>query len=448
VHRSHCLGSAAGVVESSECSQGSPLSGGPGKDSFSMTQRRRPRLSPEAAAIVRAQLSTGRARSLTRRSLLGGAGGVGIGAALAACGTGGSSGKANAGPSPAADRSKTDKVVNWANWTLYLDFDDKTKTYPTLETFQKLDGIKATYDEAIEDNDSYYGKIQGQLKNGQDIGKDIIVFTDWMASRVIRQGYVQKLNKAVIPHSANLLKSLQQPDFDPGRNYSLTWQSGYAGLAWNKEKLPGGLKNVSDLWNPALKGKVEVLSEFRDTIGMIMLEQGVDIEKDFTADQFGAGIEVLEKQLTANQIRQVKGNSYKEDLISGDAWAVIGWSGDITQINFENGNKWEFALPEAGGTLWSDNLLIPIGSPHKENAEILMNYYYDPKVAAQVAQYVNYICPVEGAQAAMEELDPELAENPYIFPTADDLAKAKKFRTLTPAEETKYTSQFQSVLGV
>jgi spermidine/putrescine transport system substrate-binding protein len=412
-----------------------------------MTQRRRPPLSPEAAAIVRAQLSSG--RSLTRRSLIGGAGALGLGAALAACGTGGSdNGSDNAGPSPAADTSATDKVVNWANWTLYLDFDDKTKEYPTLEKFEKLTGITATYDEAIEDNDTYYGKIQGQLKNGQDIGKDIVVFTDWMAGRMIRQGYTQKLDKSKIQNSKNLLPSLQNPDFDPGRNYSLTWQSGYAGLAWDKTKVPGGLRNVSDLWKPELKGRVEVLSEFRDTIGLIMMEQGVDISKDFSSDQFTAAIEVLEKQLGSGQIRQVKGNSYAEDLKSGDAIAVIGWSGDITALNAENGNKWEFAVPDAGGTLWSDNLMIPIGSPHKENAETLMNYYYEPAVAAEVAAYVNYICPVNGAKEAMEKLDPDLAENSYIFPTADDLDKVKKFRTLTPAEETEFTSQFQSVLGV
>jgi spermidine/putrescine transport system substrate-binding protein len=385
---------------------------------------------------------------MTRRSLLGGAGALGVGAALAACGTGGTGGSSKTGPSPAADTSKTDKVVNWANWTLYLDFDDKTKTYPSLEQFQKLTGIKATYDEAIEDNDTYYGKIQGQMKNGQDIGKDIVVFTDWMAARMIRQGYAQKLDKSVIPNASNLLKNLQQPDFDPGRQYSLTWQSGYAGLAWNKEKVPGGLKNVSDLWKPELKGKVEVLSEFRDTLGLIMMEQNVDIEKDFTDDQFSAAIAVLEKQLGSGQIRQVKGNSYAEDLKSGNAVAVIGWSGDITALNAENGNKWEFRIPEAGGTLWSDNMMIPIGSPHKENAETLMNYYYDPKVAAEVAAYVNYICPVDGAQGEMEKLDPSLAENSYIFPTAEDLAKVKKFRSLTAAEETEYTSQFQSVLGV
>jgi spermidine/putrescine transport system substrate-binding protein len=415
-----------------------------------MPQRRRPPLSPEAAAVVR-QLAGNRSMtrgSLTRRSLLGATGALGLGAALSACGTGGGGSSASTAPKAAKDVSKTDKTVNWANWTLYLDFDDKTKTYPSLEEFQKATGIKATYDEAIEDNDSYYGKIQGQLRNGQDIGKDIIVFTDWMAGRCVRQGLAQELDPSVMPNAKNLLPNLRNVDFDPGRKHSMTWQSGYAGLAWNKEKYPKGLRTVSDLWAPELRGKVEVLTEFRDTMGLIMLEQGVDISKAFTTDQFENAINALEKELTGGQIRRAVGNSYKEDLISGDAWAAIAWSGDITQINFENGNKWEFAIPEAGGTLWSDNMLVPVGSPHKENAEILMNYYYDPKVAAQVAAYVNYICPVEGAQDEMTKIDPELAENRFIFPTAEDLSKVKKFRTLAPAEETQFTSLFQTVLGV
>jgi spermidine/putrescine transport system substrate-binding protein len=409
-----------------------------------MTRSPRPPLSPEAAALVRAQLS--------RRSALLGAGALGLGAVLAGCGTSGTPAAAgrsstSGGPKPAADRSDTDKKVDWANWTLYLDYDDKPKKYPTLEAFQKKTGIKATYSEDIEDNDSYYGKISGQLKNGQDVGKDIVVFTDWMAARVIRQGYVQKLDAAAIPNKKNLAAAYASPDYDPQRDYSMTWQGGFAGLAWNKSKVPGGLRTVSDLWKPALKGRVEVLSEMRDTVGLIMGEQGVDISGKFTADQFQNGVDELDKQIRSGQIRQVKGNSYKEDLISGDALAVIGWSGDITQINFENGDKWEFALPESGGTLWADNMLVPIGAPHKKNAELLMNYYYDPKVAAEVAAYVNYICPVEGARAQMEKIDPDLADNPYIFPDAEILAKAKPFRTLTPQEETAFSTAFQKVLG-
>jgi spermidine/putrescine transport system substrate-binding protein len=400
-------------------------------------------IDPRVQALVRA--------SLSRRSVLLGAAGL---AALAACGTGsntpsggGGSTTGPAKPSPAADRSATDKVVNWANWTLYLDYDEDTKKYPTLEAFQKKTGIKATYAEDIDDNDTYYGKIQNQLRRGQDIGKDIVVFTDWMAARMIRSGYTQELDQADLPNAKNLLPELQNVDFDPGRKHSLPWQGGFGVVAWNKQKVPGGLKSVSDLWKPELKGRVEVLSEMRDTIGLIMLEQGVDISGAFTDDQFQAAVDELEKHISDGQIRQVKGNSYKEDLISEDALAVIGWSGDIFQINAENGDKWGLTLPDAGGTIWTDNLMVPVGSPHRKNAETLMNYYYDPVVAAEVAAYVNYICPVQGAKEQLAKTDPDLAGSPWIFPDEPTLAKAKAFRTLTADEETKYSEAFQKVIG-
>jgi spermidine/putrescine transport system substrate-binding protein len=407
-----------------------------------VTIARRP-TDPRVQALVRAQLS--------RRSVLLGAAGM---AGLAACGTGSSTPSGTGGgstgpakPSPAADRSATDKVVNWANWTLYLDYDEDTKKYPTLQAFQKKTGIRATYAEDIDDNDTYYGKIQNQLRRGQDIGKDVIVLTDWMAARLIRAGYTQELDQANLPNAKNLLSTLQNVDFDPGRKHSLPWQGGFGVLAWNKAKVPGGLKSVSDLWKPALKGRVEVLSEMRDTVGLIMLEQGVDISGKFTDDQFQAAVDELQKHISDGQIRQVKGNSYKEDLISGDALAVIGWSGDIFQINAENGDKWGLALPEAGGTIWTDNLMVPVGSPHKKNAEALMNYYYDPVVAAEVAAYVNYICPVQGAKEELAKTDAELADSPWIFPDDQTLAKAKAFRTLTADEETKYSEAFQKVIG-
>jgi spermidine/putrescine transport system substrate-binding protein len=391
--------------------------------------------------------------SVSRRSVLAGAAGMaGVGALLAACGTGGTGGTSSGSSSAAAgtpgtDVSATDKNVFWANWTLYLDYDEATQSYPSLDAFQAKTGITAHYAEDIDDNDTYFGKVQGQLAQGQDIGQDIVTLTDWMAGRMIRLGYTQELDAAKIPNAANLRQSLRGVDFDPGRTHSLTWQTGFGGVAWSKEKVPAGMKSVSDLWNPEYKGRIEVLSEMRDTIGLIMLEQGVDISGTWGDDEFYAALAVLEEHIKSGQIRQVKGNSYKEDLISGDAVAVIGWSGDVTQINFENDDRWSFALPEAGGTLWSDNLMIPIGATHKANAEELMNYYYDPAVAAQVAAYVNYICPVEGAQAAMADVDPTLVDNPLIFPDDATLAKSFVFRSLTPAEETKYNGDFLTAVG-
>lgn len=402
---------------------------------------------PRVRAIVRSQLN--------RRSLLLGAGGLGLAGMLSACGTGGtgSSSSSAAGSSAASiaaavDKSDTEKTVAWANWTLYLDYDDKTKKYPSLVDFEKKTGIKATYAEDIDGNDSYYGKVQAQLSAGQDIGQDIITMTDWMAGRMIRQGFTQELDHANIPNIKNLRAALKDVDFDPGRKHSLTWQSGFGGIAWNKAKVPGGLKSVNDLWKPELKGRVEVLDEMRDTMGLLMLANGVDIAGSWGDTEFDNALDTLTKQIDSGQIRQVKGNSYKEDLVSEDALAVICWSGDITQLNFENGDKWEFAIPDSGGTLWSDNMMVPIGSEHKKNAEKLMDYYYDPEVAATVAAYVNYISPVEGAREAMEKIDPSLVDDKLIFPSDEDLKSVHGFRSLTPEEETNYGNKFQSAIGV
>ncbi|CEA09544.1 Spermidine/putrescine-binding periplasmic protein precursor [Arthrobacter saudimassiliensis] len=396
-------------------------------------------LDPTLRRLVSARMS--------RRGLLAGAGGLGLAAFLSACGTGGTGTSGATSTGAAEDVSASEKTVSWANWTLYLDYDDAAGTYPSLDAFTEKTGIDVTYSEDIDGNDTYFGKVQGQLANGQDIGQDIITLTDWMAARMIRLGYTQELDTANIPNAANLLPSLKNVDFDPGRKHSLTWQTGFAGIAWNKEAFPKGLRTVSDLWQPELKGRVEVLDEMRDTMGLLMLDNGVDVTGKWGGTEFDNALDVLQEQIANGQIRQVKGNSYKEDLISGDALAVIGWSGDITQLNFEEGDKWEFALPEAGGTLWSDNLMVPIGARHKANAEMLMDYYFDPVNAATVAAYVNYVCPVEGAREAMADIDPELVDNPLIFPDEEFLAKAHVVRTLTPDEETDFSDRFQTAIG-
>ncbi len=392
-------------------------------------------------------------RAMSRRGFLAAAGATGAAAALAACGTGGSKSSSSSGaPATAApvatpvDKSDSEKKLVWANWTLYLDYDKEKKVYPSLVEFEKQTGIQVEYKEDIEDNNTFNGKVSGQLSNGQDIGYDLVTPTDWLVAQWIRQGFVAKIDPANVPNKKNILPKLSNVEYDPGREYSLTWQSGFAGLVWNKEKVPNGLKTMEDLWNPELKGKVVVLSEMRDTVGLIMMSQGVDISGPFTNDQFMAALDVLQKQVDSGQIKQVKGNSYKEDLINGQAYAAIGWSGDIFQINAENGDKWGFALPESGGTLWSDNLLIPATATHKKNAEMLMNYYYQPTVAAQVAAYVNYICPVQGAQAEMQKLDPELAKSNWIFPDAATLDNSQVFRPLTPQEQAEYSKAFGNVI--
>jgi len=391
-------------------------------------------LSPETRAIIRAQMS--------RRSLLVGAGAIAGATTLAACGTGSSETSTSV-----VDVSDTEKIVRWANWPLYLDFDEDKKVYPTLKAFEEKFGIAATYTEDIDDNNSFYGKVQGQLAIGSDIGYDVVTPTDWMASRWIEQGYAQKFDAANIPNKTKIRAVLAEVGFDKGRNYSLTWQSGFAGFGWNTQKIPKGVRTIEDLFAPANKGRVVVLSELRDTVGIIMQYQGVDPSGDFTEDQYMNAIDFLKGKIADGFIRKVRGNSYSEDLVNGDAVAVIGWSGDMFILKSENNNKFDFAIPESGGMLWSDNMLIPSTSTHKKNAETLINYYYEPSVAAQVAAYVNYICPVEEAKPELEKIDPALAESPFIFPDEATLAKVKVFRALSADEQTTFQTAFDEAIG-
>jgi len=348
------------------------------------------------------------------------------------------------------DVSATEKVVNWANWTAYLDMDDEGKTYPTLEAFIKETGIKATYTEDIDDNDSYVSKVRPQLEAKQDIGKDIITLTDWMANRMIRDQLVQPLELIQMPNAGNLLPPLKEVSFDPGRNYSLTWQSGFAGIGYDKERVGKELKTLDDLFTPELRGKIVVLSEMRDTLGLIMQWQGVDIAGNWGKPEYDKAIEKFNQLVSDGYIRRIKGNSYLNDLKSGNALAGIVWSGDLFILRAETENdNWEFTIPESGGTLWSDNMMVPITSTHRRNAETLMNYYYDPKVAAEVAAWVNYVCPVVGAKQEMEKIDEELAQSPFIFPSEDYLTKnnIQGFRALTAQEDADYSAEWAKVVG-
>ena len=406
----------------------------------------RPPAEPAVRELIRLASST----ATTRRALLTGALGVGAAGALAAC----------APPPPPAggaakvelptDRSATEKVVRWSNWDAYMDKDDSGNHYPTLEAFEKKSGIKVTYSVDVDDNDSYVNKVAPQLRAKQDIKTDIFVLTDWMANRVIREGLVQPLELIQMPNAGNLLEPLKEVSFDPGRQYSLTWQTGFAGIGYNRRKVGRELKTIEDLWAPNLKGRVSVLSEMRDTVGLIMQSQGVDLGKAFTKDQFQAGLDEVDKRISDGNIRRVKGNSYISDLKSGNAVAGIVWSGDLFALRSETeDDDWQFVIPESGGTIWSDNMMIPITSTHRRNAERVMNYYYDPKVAAQVAAWVNYVCPVQGAQAEMEKIDPELAKSPFIFPDAAYIREKniQGFVALSPEEDQEYSALWQKVVG-
>jgi spermidine/putrescine transport system substrate-binding protein len=378
---------------------------------------------------------------LSRRGFLRGVGATGAAAAgaslLTACGSDDSSSSSGG--------DNEEKILNFANWPLYIDQikRDNTADGTTMAAFQDETGIEVNYTEPVNDNEEYFAKIRPVLAADKDVGVDSFVLTDWMASKLINLTWLEQIDKTNIPNFDNITSALKEPTFDPNRDYSLPWQSGVTGIAYDSS-VTGEVGSITDLLtNPDLNGAITVLKEMRDTMGLILLDQGAD-PADFTEDEWAAALDALGAAKDSGQIRQFTGNNYAQLLAQGTIAACIAWSGDVIQLQFDNPDI-KFVIPEAGGMLWSDNMLIPINAQHKANAETWMNYYYDPKVAAQLAAWVNYICPVEGAQEELAKTDPDLAKNPLIFPTDKELGMLAIFQALSDEEETKYSTEFQEI---
>ncbi|MFE3376423.1 ABC transporter substrate-binding protein [Streptomyces anulatus] len=407
------------------------------------------RLSSAQLAAMRRSLTSGRG-ALTRRSLLraSGMGALALGgmATLGACGIPPAK-RADAG-APSDDHSAEEKEVTFSNWTEYMDVSEDEKGRPTLEAFTKRTGIRVKYTEDINDNVEFFGKIKPQLAAGQNTGRDLICVTDWLAARIIRLGWAQKLDASNLPHAfANVSAQFRTPDWDPGRAYSYPWTGIPTVIAYNV-KATGGRKvdSVTQLLDdPKLKGRVSFLSEMRDTIGMTLLDQGKDPGK-FTDAEFDGAIGRLQKAVDKKQIRRFTGNDYTADLSKGDIAACVGWAGDIIQLQADNPDI-RFAIPAAGYITSSDNLLVPAQARHKTNAEKLIDYYYEPPVAAQLAAYINYVCPVDGVRDELARIDESMASNTLILPDKEMAAKSRSFRSLSTKEETAYEEKFAKLIG-
>jgi spermidine/putrescine transport system substrate-binding protein len=362
---------------------------------------------------------------------------------LAACGGDGIEGGGGETTATEVTRELAN-TLRISNWPLYIDIDEKTKKRPTLQQFQEEFGVNVRYIEDVNDNDEFFGKVQAPLRNGQSIDRDIVVLTDWMAGRMVRLGYVEKVDKETLTNGDNLVQALRSPGWDPNREYSLPWQSGLTGIGYDSSKTGGPVTSVSQLLeDPKLKGKVAFLTEMPDTMGLMLQNDGKDPTKVDPAD-FDSAIERLQKGVDSGQIRQFTGNDYSGLLANGNLWACAAWSGDMVQLIADN-PKLRFAIPDAGGMIWTDNMLIPKGGD-VFTASTFMNFVYRPKVAAQIEAYVNYICPVDGAREEIRAIDPELAANELIFPTEETLAKVKIFDA-EAADDADLKEKFQAVIG-
>src|SRR3954462_3101977 len=366
---------------------------------------------------------------------------------LAACGSSG--GKTAATTTGGAQQLA--KTLHFSNWTLYIDVIKKTGVHPSLQDFQKRFGTHVAYVEDINDNAGFFGKIQGALSRGQSIGRDIVVLTDNVRflSLMINKGWVEKLDKSAIPNIKNLVPVQRHPTFDPDCEYSLPWQSGMTGIAYN-DKLTDPVLTVKELLeSPKLKGKITCLNSMGDALTLVMLENGDDPTK-VTDKAFNAAFSRVKSAVQSKQIRQFTGNDYAPALAKGDLAAAMSWSGDIAQL----GNSHiHWNVPTDGGALWTDNMLIPKGG-NVYTASRYMNYVYDPAVQALMEAGdpkknitgIYYIPPVTGAGTFAKKCDPAVASNPLIFPTAKMLDSVKIFDSKALNNQ-KYLEQWQNLIS-
>ena len=328
-----------------------------------------------------------------------------------------------------------------AQWPLYVD----PGKHGTVANFQRTSGVSVKWVEEINDNVQFFGKIRPQLANGQSGGRSMLTVSDWLAAQMYKLGYLQRLDYSQLPNvTKNLIPALRHPSADPQRKFTVPWQSGMTGLIVRTDKAPN-VNSINDLYNPKYKGKVTMLTEMRDSVPMTLKGMGIDPDKATTA-QWLSAVDKIKNAAHSGQIRRFTGNDYIKDLTKGDAWISLGWSGDAVQLQKDNPHI-KFIMPKEGCMLWSTSMEIPIGAPNAQAAEAFMNYVYDPKVQANIAEYVNYVTPVKGVKEILRKRDPKLAANQLIFPSQKYTANCTFEPVLGGAHGQKITSAFQLAIG-
>ncbi|MGA0205030.1 MAG: ABC transporter substrate-binding protein [Ilumatobacteraceae bacterium] len=371
-------------------------------------------------------------RELLIRSGVVGAAGLSLPAILAACG-------GDDGGGGGADELFVE------NWPYYIDPTEDGAT-GTIDRFVAASGVKTTYSEAYNDNLEYFAKIKPLLGTGKTIDPDIIMPTQWMAGRLRKLGWLEKLPVDKVPNAKNLEDAFKNPPSDPTGEYSLPWQAGTAGIAYNIDVTGRELKSVADLFAPEFKGKIGMLTEMRDTIGLLLLGLGINPSTVTSFNDAAPAFEQLEKAKADGQIRAFTGNDYMDDLSLGNFAACVGWSGDILQLQADNPSA-RFVIPEEGGTLWWDTMVVPKGAKNTAAAAKFMDYVYDPVQAAQITAWVQYMSPVKGVREELAKIDPELADDPLLFPDDATRARLYAFADLSDDVEAEFEEAFSAITG-
>lgn len=378
----------------------------------------------------------------TRRTFLGRAGSLALAGSLAGCGIEGTLERARKQATPVATVNHPEVPIgDWtfSNWPLYIDKD-------VLKEFERRYGGNVKYVEDINDNDEFLGKVRQQLQAGESIDRDIVVLTDYMAIKWVRNRWLEPLDKDNLPNVVNnLVDHLRSVPYDKKREYTVPWQSGAIGLGYNPKNTGRELNSVNDLFDPAFKGKVTMFSEPYDSAGTVLLGMGVNAT-EATIDQILEAIDKIDQANNAGQFRRFTGNDYTTDLAKGNIWVALSYSGDIVQLQSDN-PELKFVYPDEGAMQFTDNMMIPAHAEHIFAAETMMNFVYEPDIAAKIALYVNYLSPVKGVRELVEKEDPVLANNPLVFPPDEVLAKLHPYPALSEEDERTMKEAMAKVVG-
>jgi spermidine/putrescine transport system substrate-binding protein len=371
----------------------------------------------------------------SRRKLLraagAGAAGAGLMGFLDACGIAGTrgTGAENVNWSVFWAQQHKAGVLDWANWPLYID-SAHGGDHPSIDLFTKRTGIKVNYRAVIQDNPSFFAQISPVLAAGQSIGYDLIVISDgWELTQLIQNRWLIPLDQSRMPNFHRYAGSIaRDPPFDPGNRYSASWQSGLTGIAYDPRMTGREITSVKDLWDPKFRGRVGMMSDNTDLGSAGLLYLGIDPATSKEADwEQAAG--ALRKQ--RGLVRGYYDQRYINALERGDTWISQAWSGDIFQANASGHPELRFVVPEEGVMHWTDNMMVPRNARNPLSAMAWMNYYYQPRVAAMVADWVEYITPVPDAQPILEKSDPAVGRSSLVFPTPAMSARARNYPTFS-----------------
>lgn len=356
-------------------------------------------------------------------------------AVLAACG---SSDAPTAPSSTADDGAPAAGALRVSNWPLFIAPD-------TVAQFQAATKLTVDYKEDYNDDEQWFAKNKEPLSRRQDIGADLVVPSEVIATRLMGLGWLNEIRRSRVPNLQNLRPDLRDSSADPGRKYTAPYMNSITGLAYNEKATGRPITTVDDLWDPAFKGRVTLFSDTLDALGMIMFAQG-NSPAEPTPEAVQQAADFVRGQKDRGQIRSFTGNDYVTDLASGNVALAQAYSGDVVQLQADNPDL-KFVVPDAGGTLTLTDMVIPYTTQNQAAAEEWIDYIYDRANYAKLIAYIQYIPVLSDMTDDLARIDPALADDPLINPPPETLAKVTQWPLLTDAQTQQFNEIYSAVTG-